>query len=104
MAGGTGKQLEQYIRQRIVTNHHQSCTCKMGVDQASVVDPQLRVYGVDGLRIADASIFPTVPTGNTNAPAIMVGEKAADLIIGKRNIPPLKRLNKDEQNDRRTTN
>ena len=78
----TGDELEQYVRQRTVTNHHQSCTCKMGVDDASVVDPQLRVYGVDGLRIADASIFPAVPTGNTNAPTIMVAEKAADLIIG----------------------
>ena len=75
-----GAALEQYVRQRVVTNHHQSCTCKMGVDQMAVVDPALRVYGVHGLRIADASIFPTVPTGNTNAPAIMVAEKAADLI------------------------
>ena len=76
--------LETYVRRFTSTNHHQSCTCKMGVDEAAVVDPQLRVYGIDGLRVADASIFPTVPTGNTNAPTIMVAEKAADMIIGDR--------------------
>ena len=75
--------IETYIRRFMFTNHHQSCTCKMGVDELAVVDPQLRVYGIDGLRVADASIFPTVPTGNTNAPTIMVGEKAADLIMGR---------------------
>jgi choline dehydrogenase len=48
----------------------------------SVVDPRLRVHGVEGLRVADASIFPTIPSGNTNAPAIMVGERASDLIRG----------------------
>lgn len=73
--------LETYVRRFTFTNHHQSCTCKMGVDEMAVVDPQLRVYGIDGLRVADASIFPAVPTGNTNAPTIMVGEKAADMIL-----------------------
>ncbi|MGB0383403.1 MAG: GMC family oxidoreductase [Ardenticatenaceae bacterium] len=77
----TGKELETYLRRYTTTNHHQSCTCKMGVDEMAVVDPQLRVYGVEGLRVADASIFPTCPTGNTNAPTIMVGEKAADMIL-----------------------
>ena len=54
----------------------------MGTDPASVVDPELRVRGVEGLRVADASIMPLIPGGNTNAPAIMVGERAADLIRG----------------------
>ncbi|MEM9912144.1 MAG: GMC family oxidoreductase N-terminal domain-containing protein [Pseudomonadota bacterium] len=63
------------------TVFHQSGTCRMGPDaQSSVVDARLRVHGVQGLRVADASVFPTIPSGNTNAPSIMVGEKAADLI------------------------
>ena len=52
----------------------------MGHDKMAVVDPQFRVYGVDGLRVADASIMPTIVNGNTNAPCIMIGEKAADMI------------------------
>ncbi len=73
--------VETHVRRFVMTNHHQSCTCKMGVDEMAVVDPELNVYGVEGLRVVDASIFPTVPTGNTNAPTIMVAEKAADMII-----------------------
>lgn len=71
-----------YIAQSAWTVFHQCATCRMGKDfNTSVVDPRLKVHGVDGLRIADASIFPTIPSGNTNAPAIMVGEKASDLIL-----------------------
>ena len=55
----------------------------MGGDERAVVDPELRVRGVDGLRVADASVMPVVPRGNTNAPSIMVGERAADLLRGK---------------------
>jgi choline dehydrogenase len=74
--------LEAYIRKTAWTVFHQCSTCRMGSDPAtSVVDPRLRVRGIDGLRVADASIFPSIPTGNTNAPAIMVGEKASDLIL-----------------------
>lgn len=63
------------------TVFHQSGTCRMGVDsKSSVVDARLRVHGIKGLRVADASVFPTIPSGNTNAPSIMVGERAADLI------------------------
>ena len=70
------------IRQRAYSVFHPCGTCRMGGDPAaSVVGPSLEVHGVGGLRVADASIFPTIPSGNTNAPAIMVGEKASDLIL-----------------------
>ena len=71
-----------YLRKSAWTVFHQCSTCRMGSDASSnVVDARLRVHGIQGLRVADASIFPTIPTGNTNAPAIMVGEKASDLIL-----------------------
>ncbi|MEG4105679.1 GMC family oxidoreductase N-terminal domain-containing protein [Microcoleus sp. S13_C5] len=72
--------LQAYIREACDTVWHPVGTCKMGTDPMAVVDPELRVYGVDGLRVVDASIMPTLTTGNTNAPTIMIGEKAADLI------------------------
>ena len=75
------EQLADYARSAVVSYHHQNGTCKMGVDEAAVVDPKLRVRGIEGLRVADASIFPFVMAGNTNAPTIMVAEKAADMIL-----------------------
>ena len=70
------------VRNRCSTVFHPVSTCRMGPDPAvDVVDARLRVYGVEALRVVDASIFPTVTSGNTNAPAIMVGEKGADLIL-----------------------
>ncbi|MEH2313170.1 MAG: GMC family oxidoreductase N-terminal domain-containing protein [Nostoc sp.] len=72
--------LEAYIRDTCSTVWHPVGTCKMGIDSMAVVDPQLRVHGIQGLRVVDASIMPTITTGNTNAPTIMIGEKAADLI------------------------
>ncbi|MFD5247803.1 GMC family oxidoreductase [Amycolatopsis sp. NPDC058340] len=78
----TREDIREFARRSVGTYHHQVGTCRMGVDELAVVDPALRVRGVDGLRVADASIMPVVPSCNTNAPSIMVGEKAADLITG----------------------
>ena len=69
--------------------HHLCGSCKMGLDEMAVVDEQLRVYGVDGLRVIDASIMPKITSGNTNAPSIMIGEKGADLLAGRKPLPPL---------------
>jgi choline dehydrogenase len=84
------QEVRDYIRASVSTLYHPTGTCAMGGDsplhaarQPSVVDPQLRVRGVTGLRVVDASVFPTLPRGNTNAPVIAVAERAADLIIGR---------------------
>ncbi|CAN5635611.1 GMC family oxidoreductase N-terminal domain-containing protein [soil metagenome] len=75
--------IERYIRETCETLYHPSGTCSMGIGEEAVVDPELRVHGVENLRVVDASIMPTVIAGNTNAPVMMIAEKAADLILGR---------------------
>ena len=77
----TREDVRDYVRKTVGSYHHQVGTCKMGQDPDAVVDPELRVYGVEGLRVADASIMPFITTGNTNAPTFMIGEKASDLLL-----------------------
>jgi choline dehydrogenase len=69
-----------YVRDAAETTYHPAGTCKMGADAMAVVDSQLRVRGVENLRVVDASVMPIVTSGNTNAPVMMIAEKAADLI------------------------
>ena len=77
--------VDAWVRANVETAYHPSCSCRMGAvdDALAVVDPQCRVRGLQGLRVVDSSIFPTIPNGNLNAPTIMVAERAADLILGK---------------------
>ena len=78
----TDDQMMDFLRQNAWTVFHPCCTCRMGQDaKLSVVNEKLQVHGIRNLRIADASVFPSIPTGNTNAPSIMVGEKAGDLLL-----------------------
>jgi choline dehydrogenase len=78
---GDGEELVEYVRNTLATYHHQVGTCKMGVDELAVVSPRLAVHGVDGLRVIDASIMPRVTTGNTNAPAVLIGELGARFVL-----------------------
>lgn len=78
----TTADFEAYTRRYGRTSYHPTCTCKMGSDAMAVVDPQLRVHGLDGIRICDSSVMPSLIGSNTNAPTIMIGERAADLIRG----------------------
>ena len=87
-AGATGAALREDILRRTNTIFHPVGTCKMGTDERAVVDAELKVRGIDGLRVADGAVMPTVIGGNTHAPSVMIAEKAADLIRGKTAAAP----------------
>jgi len=76
----TDRALEEFVRNNADSYHHQAGSCRMGIDDLSVVDPELRVHGVAGLRVADASVMPAVPSGNPHAAVLMIAERAADLV------------------------
>jgi choline dehydrogenase len=77
----TDEDWERYVRTHVTPSYHPVGSCRMGIDDLAVVDPELRVHGVRNLRVVDASIMPTITTGNTNAPSMMIGERAAELIL-----------------------
>ncbi len=82
--------IDAWIRENAESAYHPSCTCKIGADDdpMAVLDPECRVRGIEGLRVVDSSVFPTITNGNLNAPTIMVGEKAADIIRGRNPLAP----------------
>jgi choline dehydrogenase len=86
-AARSDTELKAYLREATATAHHPVGSCRMGTDDQAVVDHSLRVRGVDALRVVDASIFPSIVGGNTNAPIVMVAEKAADLLAGRTKEP-----------------
>jgi choline dehydrogenase len=84
----TDDEINAWIRETAETIYHPVGSCRMGADPASVLDAELRVRGVKGLRVADASVMPSQIGGNTNAASIMIGEKAADLLLGRSPLAP----------------
>jgi len=79
----SNEEIDVFVRESVESAYHPSCSCKMGTDELAVVDPETKVHGIQGLRVVDSSIFPTIPNGNLNAPTIMLAERAADLIKGE---------------------
>ncbi|PIE25309.1 MAG: choline dehydrogenase [Neptuniibacter caesariensis] len=85
----TDEEIDTFVRSNVESAYHPSCSCKMGTDEMAVVDPQMRVYNIKQLRVVDSSIFPTIPNGNLNAPTIMLAERAADIIRGRKVLDPI---------------
>ena len=83
-------EIDAWVRQNVESAYHPSCTCKIGRedDPMAVLDPECRVRGIEGLRVVDSSVFPSIPNGNLNAPTIMLAERAADLIRGREPLAP----------------
>ena len=85
----TDEEILDWVARDAETAYHPSCTAKMGIDDLAVIDPDtMRVHGVEGLRVVDASVMPIVTNGNIYAPTMMIAEKAADLILGNDPLPP----------------
>ena len=85
----TDLEVDEYVRNNAGTVYHPCGTCKMGTDKMAVVDAQARVHGIESLRVIDASIMPSIVSGNLNAPTIMMAEKLADMILGAPPLAPL---------------
>jgi choline dehydrogenase-like flavoprotein len=83
----TDAEIDAFVRRTAITAHHPCATCAMGIDEDAVLDPALRVRGIEGLRVADASAMPDLVSGNINACVMMIAEKAADLVLGKPSLP-----------------
>jgi len=82
------RDIDQWIRNTASTDYHPSCSCRMGNDDQAVVDSELKVHGIDGLRVVDASVMPEIVSGNLNAPTQMIAARAADFILGKTPLAP----------------
>ena len=79
----TDSEIDAFVRANVESAYHPSCTCKIGTDEMAVLDENLKVHGLENIRVVDSSVFPTIPNGNLNAPTIMVAERAADIILGR---------------------
>ncbi|MBB1273970.1 choline dehydrogenase [Psychromonas sp. SR45-3] len=84
----TNEEIDEFVRSSVESAYHPSCSCKMGEDEMAVVNSETKVHGIEGLRVVDSSIFPTIPNGNLNSPTIMVAERAADIILGNKMLSP----------------
>jgi choline dehydrogenase len=84
--GSSDDDLRDFVVANADSYHHQAGSCRMGLDELAVVDPELRVHGVEGLRIADASVMPAVPSGNCHAGIVMIAERCADMVKSAHNL------------------